>query len=204
MHVQLNMEALQSYLVEDRAIQFLGNAVHAALNQSELFSASFEIERLKFGTHPPSIQLLSMKDIDVATQWSLHLHTIPIPNIGRLPFDAPFQADLQLNCDSDCSMIFHTTLSYDQISPGCIKFPIKASISRLVVQGRISVNFLGDAIVILMQNQPELNLDLILQLGGEEKLEDDGKIRDLLLEVMKKWIEENLIPPNALQFIFPE
>lgn len=101
-------------------------------------------------------------------------------------------------------MVFHTTLSYDQIAPGCIKFPIRASISHLVVKGRINVSFLGDAVVVLMPNQPVVNLELALLLGAEDKLLDEGKVRDLILEAVKKWIEQNLIPPNALQFTFPE
>ena len=202
MNIQINIEALQSYLVEDRTISFILDAVQEALNRSEDFGATVEIDKLKFGTQPPSINLISMKDIDVTLQWHLNTRDIAIPALKKLPFDAPFQAVIAVNCDSDCSIMVTAVLAYNGISPGCIKFPIKANLSNIMFQGKITIQYLGDAVIVFFESLPELKFELSMVMGGNEKLIDEEKVRDFLMELFNKWIKDNLLHPRALKFPF--
>jgi hypothetical protein len=199
MNLEINIEALQSYQVEDHTIQFLAALVHDALNQSELFSVTFEITRLKFGSRAPTLNLLSMKDVDVGVQWKLRTHEILIPGLPPFPFTAPFQAVLEIHCESDFQMIFNATLSYNQIAIGAIKYPLNASISDIIFHGRLSVQFLGDALVLFFESTPDYRFNLAVQLGAEEKLIDEHHIRGLLMEMMNKWLTVNMIDGNAVR-----
>jgi hypothetical protein len=204
MNVRVNIEELQSYLIEDRTIQLLAGIVHESLNRSHLFSVHFEIERLTFGSHAPSVTLLSMQDVDVATQWRLNTHDLLIPGLGALTFDAPFQAIVDIQCETDCLMLFNATLSYNQIAPGCIKYPINAEISSIRFVGRLSIQFLGDAIVLFFDRRPEtIDFQLRLQLGAEEKLIDEHHVKDLLCEILWKWLDNNMLSENAVRIPLP-
>jgi hypothetical protein len=202
MNVEVNIAALQSYLVEDRTIQFLAGIVHQALNRSDLFSVMFEITRLQFGTRPPTVSLVSMRDVDVGVEWKLHTHDLLIPGLPKIPFTAPFQAVIEIHCDSDFQLLFNATLSYDQIALGAIKYPLSASISDLVLHGRLSAHFLGDAIVLFFESRPDFRFQLGLQLGAAEKLMDDQHVRDLLAEMLNAWIASKMLDGNALRIPF--
>lgn len=202
MNLEIDMDALQSYLVEEQTIQYITNLVHSILQQSDLFSLNFEIERLKFGTEQPSIQLLSMKDVDVTLQWHLITHDFVIPLLKKNSFQAPFQCVIGIDCKSDISIAFNTTLSLDAFSPGCIKFPIKANLSRLLFNGALTMQYLGDSMILFFETPPEINFDLEMILGAEEKLFDQNQIKDFLLEVINDWIKNNVVHPNALKLPF--
>lgn len=205
MNIQLNIEALQSYVVEERTINFITNALMEHLNHSPIFSAAFEIEQLKFGTKQPIIQLISMKDIDATLQWHLNMHEFIIPSLKQskmdflksLDFQAPFQAVIEIDCQSDCSISFTTTLSLDMISPGCIKFPIHATLSKVQIQGQITIQYLGDSIILFFENKPEFNFDLDLVLGADEKIFDQIEVRGFICEALNNWVLSTLVQPNA-------
>lgn len=202
MNLQVNIEALQSYLVQDRTIRFIIDAVQEALNQSEDFGATIEIERLRFGTQQPSISLTSLKDVDVTLQWHLQTHDVVIPSLKRLGFDAPFQAVISVNCQSDCSIITKATLAYNKISPGCVRFPLKAIVSDVSFNGKLTIQYFGDALIVFFESPPEFNFGLELILGASEKLFDQTQVRDFLCEGFHKWIADHMLHPNALKFPF--
>lgn len=207
MNVQINIESLQSFIVEERCSEFITNAVMEILNQSDLFSATFEIEKLKFGTKQPKLQLISMKDVDVTLQWHLNTHEFLIPllrdsnlsNIRSLEFQAPFQAVLDIQCDTDCSLAFMATLSIDVISPGSIKFPINATISKLKLLGQLTIQYLGDSIILFFDRLPVFDFELDLVLGADEKIFDQIEVRNFLFETMQGWIQKTLVHPNAIK-----
>jgi hypothetical protein len=202
MNVSLNVSALQAYLSQDQTIQMLAGLVHNALNQSPLYSVLFEITALNPGTNPPSISLLDVEDIEVDLGQQLLLHDIVIPGLQPFAFDAPVQGILEIQCESNCEISFTATLSYDQIAPRAIRFPISGRISDVVLQGRLSVRFAGDALVFFFAVPPLYQFELTLQVGGEEKLIDDHHVRDLLAEVIDDWLMKNLLDGNAVRIPF--
>ncbi|OHS97039.1 hypothetical protein TRFO_36785 [Tritrichomonas foetus] len=212
MNIEVNMDALQSYVIEDKTSQFITNAVMELLNKSDKFSATFDIENLKFGTKQPTVQLISMKDVDVTLQWHLNTHEFIIPSFkqSNMPFlksfefQAPFQAVISVYCKSDCSISISTTLSFDGISPGCIKFPIHATISHIEFTGQITVQYLGDSIVLFFEVPPDFHFDLDLVLGAEEKFFDQYQVRGFISEVLNDWMTKNLVHPNAIKLPISE
>lgn len=205
MDVQINIEALQSYVVEKRTINFVTTMVMELLNKSSIFSVDFEIEQLKFGTKQPIIQLVSMKDIDATLQWHLNMHEYIIPALQHskldflksLDFQAPFQAVIGIDCQSDCSISLTTTLSLDMISPGCVKFPIHATLSKIQLIGQITIQYLGDSIILFFETPPNFDFDFDLVLGADEKLFDQIEVRGFISETLNNWIQGTLVHPNA-------
>jgi hypothetical protein len=57
MNGRVNLEALQSYHTENQAIDLVDISLHESLNQSELCSFNFEVDRLEFGTSAPSMDI---------------------------------------------------------------------------------------------------------------------------------------------------
>jgi hypothetical protein len=199
MNIEVNIAALQSYLVEDQTIQFLAGLVHDAFNQSASFSVLFNITRLKFGTRAPAVTLASMKDIDVGVQWKLRMHDIAVPGLPSVQFTAPFQAVFEIHCDSDFQMDFNATLSHDGVAPGAVKFPLSATVSDIVFHGRLSLQFLGDALVLFFESRPECRFQIRVLLGAEERVEDDRHIRDMLGELLHKWLTARMLDGNAVR-----
>jgi hypothetical protein len=202
MNIQVNIEALQSYLVEDRTIQLLAGIVHDALNQSDHFSVEFEISRLKFGSRPPAVNLISMRDIDVGVQWKLRTHDIVIPGLEKVPFHPPCQAVIEIHCNSDFRMFFNAVLSYDGIAPGAIRYRLSGHLSDIVVNGRLLLQSPGDALVLSFESRPEFGFKLGLQLGREDRLVDENHIRDLLTELMNNWLARMMLDGNAVRIPF--
>jgi hypothetical protein len=202
MDISVNIDALQAYLSEDRTVQLIAGLVHDALNQSDLFSVHFEIASVDFGTRAPSLRLVSMRDVDANAHWRLQTHDIDVPGLQKLPFDAPFQAVLGIDCDSDCRILFSATLSYDQIAPGAVRYRISASIASVLLRGRLSVHFLGEAFVLFFESAPEFNFELRLELGSEEKVIDEHRVRDFLCELATKWLSQNMLNGNAVRIPF--
>ena len=202
MNLQVNIEALQSYLVEERTIRYIVTALHEALNQSRDYGAEIEIEKLKFGTQQPTVKLVSLKDVDVTLQWHLNTHDITLPWLRKMAFDAPFQAVISVNCRSDCSVVMKATLSYNKISQGCIKFPLKAIISKVSFNGKVTIQYLGDALLLFFEASPDFGFELDLILGASEKLFDQTQVRDFLCEFIHKWMADHVLYPNALKFPF--
>ena len=207
MNIKLNLETLQSSSVEERVKQLVETAVFDLLNSKDGLSATFDIENLKFGTKQPAIQLISMKDVDVTLQWHLSTHEFVLPSMKQsnlqflqtLEFQAPFQAVISIDCQSDCSVALTTTLSVDLISPGCVKLPLHATIAKLEFIGRITVQYLGDTIILFFECPPEFSFDLDIVLGSDEKLFDQYQVREFIKEVINHWITNNLVHPNAIK-----
>lgn len=203
MTLNVNIEALQNYVVEQRTIALITNVIKEIFDKSDLFSSTFVIERLKFGTKQPLIQLLSLKDVDVTLQWHLNTHEVNIPSLKKSQFEAPFQAVIAANIASDCSMIFKAELSYDGIAPGAIKYPIRASLTDIGFTGRLTAQYLGDSLIVFFETPPEFNFSLELALGLNETLFDnDQVVKNFICEVLHDWVNKNLVHPNALKFPF--
>lgn len=202
MSLDIRWELLQSYLVEEKAINFIKNAIADALNKVDLFSATFDIERLKFGTKKPSIVIQSMKDVDITLQWHLNTHEINLPQLKKTSFQAPFQAVIGIDVNSDALLVFTAIASFDLISPGCIRFPIRASITDIILRGNLTVQFLGDSLILFFETPPEFNFSLDLILGGEQKLYDQTKVRDFVCQVFNDYVQQNLVHPNAIKLPF--
>ena len=202
MTLNIHWEALQSYVVQERTREFISRAAIDILNKSDMFSSTFSVDTLTFGTVPPSIEIISMKDVDVTLQWHLKTHEYKIPGLPQTPFKAPFQATISINWQSNGSFIFSACPSLDIISPGCVKFPIRASLSRLSFTGKLCVQYLGDSIIVFFEQDPEFNFQLELSLGAEEKVFDQHQVRDLVCEVLRGWVSQNIVQPNALKFPF--
>jgi hypothetical protein len=202
MNVELDVSALQAYLSQDQTIEMIAGLVHNALNNSELVSVDFELTELNPGTNPFTVVFADIQDIETNLHEQFSLHNITIPGVQKIPFDAPIQGVLDIHCDSNCQLAFDATVSYNQIAPGMIKYPISARISNLALHARLSVKFLGDALLLFFETAPEYRFELILQVGAEEKLIDEYQIRDFLVELLDKWIADNMLNGNAVKIPF--
>ena len=199
MSLTINWESLQSHYVEERIIRYIKEMVDNISNVSNDFSLGFAIERLKFGNNPPKVELTSMKDVDITTQWNLSTHDIVLSELPEIQFKAPFQASILVNWQSDFSSVFTVTLKVDLISPGCIKFPIRANLINIRLNGEATIQFLGDSLVIYFENHPDFSFSLELSMGGEEKLFDQIHVKGFLHEIIHEWISKNAVHPNALK-----
>ncbi|EAY18695.1 hypothetical protein TVAG_063000 [Trichomonas vaginalis G3] len=202
MSLRINWDALQSYVVQERTIEYITQMFLNALKDSPEFSSTFMVNTLSFGTIPPTIDIISMKDIDVKLQWHLKTHIYELPQLQQIPFNAPFQATVSINWESNGSFAFSACLSYDKIAPGCIKFPFNASISNLSISGKLCILYLGDAIIAFFEKDPDFNFQLELSLGAEEKVFDQHQVRDLICEILRGWTSDNIVHPNSLKFPF--
>lgn len=199
MNLEVDMSSLQSLQVEEQASHFITDLVRGLLQRSDLFSLRFEIERLKFGTSAPSVRLLSMSDVDVTLQWHLITHDLHLPALRRTLFQAPFQCVLSLDWDSDLSLALNASISLDSPSISCVSFPVKASVSRPSLSGALTIQYLGDSVVLFFESAPRLSFDLEVILGAEEKLFDQHQIRDFALEALSEWIASHAVHPHALR-----
>ena len=204
MTLTIHWEALQSYIVQERTREFISNAALEILNRSDMFSSTFSVDTLSFGSVPPTIEIISMKDVDVTLQWHLKTHEYNVPGLPQTPFKAPFQATIKIEWQSNGSFIFSACPSLNVISPGCVKFPISASLSEISFNGKVCLQYLGDSLVVFFEQEPEFNFQLELSLGADEKVFDKHQVRGLVSEVLRGWISENLVSPNAVKFPFEE
>lgn len=202
MSLKINWDALQSYIVQERTIEYITRMVLDALNKSPEFSSTFMVNSLSFGTIAPTIEIISMKDVDVTLQWHLKTHVYELPELQQIPFNAPFQATVSIHWESNGSFAFSSCLSFDKISPGCIKFPFNASISSIYISGKLCILYLGDSIITFFEKDPDFNFQLELSLGAEEKVFDQHQVRDLICEVLRGWASNNIVHPNSLKFPF--
>ena len=201
MSLKINWDALQSYGIETKVKDYVEKIIGDILKRIPHFSSTFEIGRLKFGANPPIIELISMKDIDTALQWKLKTHEFSIGYINKVNFKANFQATVKLAYKGDFSVNFNADISYDSIIPGCITFPISASLSNLSLSGELSIQYLGDSVVLFFESEPTIDFSLELSMGADRRINDQHLVKDLVLEIIRDWVSANTVKPNALKVL---
>lgn len=202
MSLQINMKELQSYVSKASTIETITNAVQSILNQSDMFSASFRIDSLSSGLTPPKINILEMKDIDTSLRWPLTTHEYNLDIHSDL-FQAEFQAMIGVEYHGDASISFSALLSLDKLSPtdlapGCIKMPIRVSLSGISLNGKMYVQKYQKVLVIFFDHEPEINYHLDVSIGAETKLYDQRHIHDFTCEILRQWLSKNVVYPNAI------
>jgi hypothetical protein len=143
-----------------------------------------------------------MTDLDPDRPVHLVPHDLAIAGVEKVPFDAPFEAVIGIDCESNCQILFSAALSYDQIAPGAIKYRISAAVADVALCGQLFALFVGDALLLFFESRPEFRFNLVLELGSEEKLIDQGHVRDFLTELLDRWLSLTMLDGNALRIPF--
>lgn len=199
MSLEINWEALRGYLVGETVVRGVTTSILELLNRSDTFSASFDIERLRFGETPPSIEVLEVTDVDRARRWDMRFHEVNVPDLPPLSFDAPFEATVQIEAIDVLEIFCTVVLSLDAFAPGAIKYPVNAALTGLSLQGVFVITYNVDSLFIQARSLPELSFNLNVTLGAEPKLRDNEKVCGLLHQSFVQWIQTYLLAPNAIQ-----
>ena len=202
MSLKINWESLQSHYIENKIIEYLTNFINQFSNISNNLGFLFQIDSLKFGNISPKIDICSIKDIDLTIQWNLQTHEINLPNLPKINFQAPFQSSIKIDWQGDFSSIFSILFSFNILTPNSIKFLIRSQLLNISFNGLLNFLFLGDNILIYFDKKPEYNFLLELSIGINQPLFDQNHIKSFLIELIDKWMNENIIYPNSLKIPF--